>query len=192
MHVLGIPSTLRKGSYNRQLLNQIGERLAKAGVSFEIADVALPLYNEDDDHLEQGIGPAAVLEFIDKIRKADIVIVAAAEYNSSITGILKNALDWASRPVKGSALKGKPVGVVGTSTGLFGAVWSQDHTRQILKHIGADVLDIQLSVGQAKSAFEGEIEGLEEIINTVITTVQPGKNQLQGNRLNPVETSVLP
>jgi chromate reductase len=89
------------------------------------------------------------------IADADGVLIATPEYNGSIPGVLKNALDWASRPFPDSALKGKPVAVVGASTGLFGAVWAQAEVRKVLGVIGADVLDGELPVGQAANAFDG-------------------------------------
>jgi chromate reductase len=81
------------------------------------------------------------------------VIVATPEYNASIPGVLKNALDWASRPVGDNPLRGKPAAVIGASTGLFGAVWAQAETRKVLTTIGARVVDRELPVGQADEAL---------------------------------------
>ena len=81
------------------------------------------------------------------------MLIATPEFNGSIPGVLKNALDWASRPFPDNALRGKPVAVVGASTGLFGAVWAQAEIRKVLETIGADVLDDELPVGQAHVAF---------------------------------------
>ena len=81
------------------------------------------------------------------------MLISTPEFNASIPGVLKNALDWASRPFPDNALRGKPVAVVGASTGLFGAVWAQAETRKVLETIGADVLDHELPVGQAHVAF---------------------------------------
>src|SRR2546421_8550254 len=81
------------------------------------------------------------------------------DYNGSIPGVLKTALDWASRPFPDNVLRGKPVAVIGASTGLFGAVWAQAETRKVLGVIGADVIDEELPVGQADAAF-GEDGGL--------------------------------
>jgi chromate reductase, NAD(P)H dehydrogenase (quinone) len=90
------------------------------------------------------------------IADADGVLIATPEFNGSIPGVLKNALDWASRPFPDSSLRGKPVAVIGASTGLFGAVWAQAETRKVLGVIGADVIDGELPVGQAHTAFAGE------------------------------------
>jgi chromate reductase len=89
----------------------------------------------------------------DAIAEADGVLIATPEYNGSIPGQLKNALDWASRPFPDNALRGKPVAVIGASTGLFGAVWAQAETRKVLGMIGADVIDAELPLGQADAAF---------------------------------------
>jgi chromate reductase len=84
------------------------------------------------------------------------VLIATPEYNHSIPGGLKNALDWASRPFAHNALRGKPAAVVGTSTGLFGAVWAQAETRKVLKAIGAEVVERELPIGSADSAFDAD------------------------------------
>ena len=92
----------------------------------------------------------------EKIARADAVLIATPEYNGSIPGALKNALDWASRPFPDNCLRGKPVAVVGASTGLFGAVWAQAETRKVLKTIGASVFESELPVATAHSAFSVE------------------------------------
>lgn len=155
MRVLGLCGSLRSGSYNRRLLHAAGAQLPD-DVTFDIyvglEDV--PAYDED-----LGDTPAAVSALRAAIAAADVVLVATPEYNSSLPGLLKNALDWASRPFPDNALRAKPAAVVGASTGLFGAVWAQAETRKVLNAIGADVLDEELPVGQAHQAFtaEGEI-----------------------------------
>ena len=90
---------------------------------------------------------------VEAIASADGVLIATPEYNGSIPGVLKNALDWASRPFPDNSLRGKPVAVIGASTGLFGAVWAQAETRKVLGIIGADVIDHELPVGQAATAL---------------------------------------
>ncbi len=91
--------------------------------------------------------------------RADAVLIATPEYNASIPGALKNALDWASRPFPDNVLRDKPAAVIGASTGLFGAVWSQAEVRKVLKASGAAVLESELPVGLADSAFaeDGEL-----------------------------------
>src|SRR4029079_11292350 len=87
------------------------------------------------------------------IRDADAVLFSTPEYNHSVPGQLKNALDWVSRPLKDSPLRNKPTAVVGASTGLFGAVWAQAELRKVLGAIGARVVDRELPVGLADDAF---------------------------------------
>jgi len=155
MHVLGLCGSLRSGSHNRRLLQAAGAQLPD-DVTLEIyeglADV--PAYNEDLDET-----PEAVNVLRAATADADAALVATPEYNSSLPGVLKNALDWASRPFPDNALRHKPSAVVGASTGLFGAVWAQAETRKVLTAIGADVLDEELPVGQAHHVFteQGDI-----------------------------------
>ena len=90
------------------------------------------------------------------IAAADVVLISTPEYNSSVPGALKNALDWAARPFPDNCLRAKPVAVVGASTGLFGAVWAQAELRKVLRTIGAQVIEVELPVGQAHEAFSAD------------------------------------
>jgi chromate reductase len=105
----------------------------------------IPPYSEDDEHLL----PPVVAALKAAITAADAVLIATPEYNGSIPGQLKNALDWVSRPPKDSPLRGKPAAVIGASTGLFGAVWAQAELRKVLKTIGARMVESELPVAQA-------------------------------------------
>ena len=98
--------------------------------------------------------PPAVRDLQERIAAADAVLIATPEYNGSVPGALKNALDWASRPFPDNCLRGKPVAVVGASTSLFGAVWAQAELRKVLAAIGARVLDRELPVPHAQEAFD--------------------------------------
>ncbi len=150
MKVLGLSGSLRSASHNRSLL--LGAAgLLPGGTEFELFEqlASIPPYNEDEEHSR----PPAVEALRRAIADADAVIVATPEYNGSIPGVLKNALDWVSRPVAQSPLKGKPVAVIGASTGLFGAVWAQAETRKVLSTIGARVVDRELPVGQVDEAL---------------------------------------
>ena len=151
MVVLGLCGSLRRGSYNRRLLAAAAAELPR-GVSLEVSEglAGIPPYNQDD---EDGATPEAVEALRDVITAADAVLIATPEYNASVPGQLKNALDWASRPFPDNALRGKPVAVVGASTGLFGAVWAQAELRKVLKAIGAHVVEGELPVGRAHGAF---------------------------------------
>jgi chromate reductase len=110
----------------------------------------LPAYCEDIDGEP---APDAVARLREQIAAADALLIATPEYNASIPGALKNAIDWASRPFPDNVLRGKPVVVIGASTGLFGAVWAQAELRKVLGHAGASVLEDELPVGLADSAF---------------------------------------
>jgi chromate reductase len=151
MRVLGISGSLRGGSYNTELLRAAAELLPPPG-EIELFDglKAVPPYDEDDDI---GGGPDGARELRRAIEDADAILIATPEYNSSVPGQLKNALDWASRPFPANALQGKPVAVVGASTGMFGAVWSQAEVRKVLGSIGARVIDMDLPVPHAGEAF---------------------------------------
>jgi chromate reductase len=111
----------------------------------------VPPYDADDD-VEPA--PAAGRRLRDAIASADAVRFATPEYNSSFPGVLKNAVDWASRPRGSAPLLGKPVAVVGATTGSFGAVWAQAELRKVLGSAGARVIDRELPVSKADSAFD--------------------------------------
>jgi chromate reductase len=151
MKVVGISGSLRRGSHNTTLLRAAAELLPPP-VELEIFDglKTVPPYDEDDDVAG---GPDGAAELRAAIEGADAILIAAPEYNSSLPGQLKNALDWASRPFPENAFQGKPVAVVGASTGMFGAVWSQAETRKVLGAIGARVVDRDLPVPHAHRAF---------------------------------------
>jgi chromate reductase, NAD(P)H dehydrogenase (quinone) len=154
MRLLGISGSLRSDSYNTKVLRAVGELLLD-DVDYEIWTglKAVPPYDEDDD---RDPAPAAVTRLRRALAGADAILFATPEYNSSIPGVLKNALDWASRPFATNVLRNKPVAVVGASTGLFGAVWAQAELRKVLASIGARVLDEELPVTQAQIRFDDD------------------------------------
>jgi chromate reductase len=150
MKILGLSGSLRRDSHNTRLLE--GSRLLlPQGVELVIFDRlgAIPPYSEDDERL----GSPAVAALTAAIAGADALLVATPEYNASIPGALKNALDWVSRPVAATPLRGKPAAVIGASTGLFGAVWAQAELRKVLATIGARVVDRELPIAQAEDAL---------------------------------------
>jgi chromate reductase len=161
MRVLGLSGSLRRDSHNTRLLLLAG-RLLPPGVEFELYDglKAIPPYDADDD-----VEPAhpAVADLKAAIAEADAVLVATPEYNGSLSGVLKNALDWVSRPVAETVLRNKPVAVIGASTGMFGAVWAQAEARKVLSTIGARVVDREVPVPRVQYAFgpEGRLEDPE-------------------------------
>jgi chromate reductase, NAD(P)H dehydrogenase (quinone) len=152
MKILGISGSLRRDSYNTKLL-RAAEELLPADVEFELYDglKGVPAYDEDDDVHP---APPAVAELREAIAEADGILIATPEYNSSVPGHLKNALDWVSRPLATNSLRNKPVVVVGASTGAFGAVWAQAELRKVLAAIGARVVDAEVAVGHAPTRFD--------------------------------------
>jgi chromate reductase len=151
MHILGISGSLRQGSYNTALLRAAAEKLPPGvAVSFYDHLEEIPAFNED----RVAERPEPVARLWDAVDEVDGVLISAPEYNSSIPGILKNALDWLSRPLIESPLRNKPTAVIGASTSMFGAVWSQAETRKVLGAIGARVLDRELPVPHAEEQFD--------------------------------------
>jgi chromate reductase, NAD(P)H dehydrogenase (quinone) len=172
MRVLGISGSLRRGSFNGVLLRHAGDLFVAEGAEFEIYEGLrdLPAYDEDTDLRK---APAAVVLIRAPVREADAVLFATPEYNSSIPGALKNAIDWLSRlSLAESALRGKPVAVVGASTGAFGAVWAQAELRKVLASTGARVIEGEVAVGHAMDRFgsDGRLddESLEEQLREVV------------------------
>ena len=150
--ILGISGSLRRHSHNTNLLRAAAEA-AGPDVELVLYDglKEIPPYDEDDDvHPRR----ASVAWLGSAIADADAVLFSTPEYNSSIPGQLKNALDWVSRPVATNALRNKPVAVVGASTGAFGAVWAQAELRKVLAVLGARVLDVELPVSHAHTRFD--------------------------------------
>jgi chromate reductase len=159
VRILGVSGSLRRGSHNCALL-RAAARVLPSGVELEefYGLRPVPPYDEDRD-VEPA--PAAVRELREAIAAADAVLFATPEYNASIPGQLKNALDWASRPFPDNVLRGKAVAVIGASTSMFGAVWAQAELRKVLGAIGARVLDGELPVARAHEAFHGDGRLLE-------------------------------
>ena len=136
-HVLGFAGSLRRQSYNRRLLIKAGEILPE-GMALEIFELNdIPLYN--DDQPKENL-PEALVRFREKIVGADALLIASPEYNYSMTGVLKNALDWASSNTFGNIISGKIIAIMGASRGLFGTTRSQMHLRQTLHAMNAKPL----------------------------------------------------
>jgi len=157
MRVLGITGSLRRGSYNHALLREAAERLPAGTEWCEFERLGeIPPYDAD---LEAENTPEPVEALRQAMREADAVVVATPEYNHSIPGVLKNALDWASRPAGQSALTGKPAMAIGASTGMFGAVWAQAETRKVLGALGGRVVEGELPVARAAELYrDGRLE----------------------------------
>ena len=149
MRLLAISGSLRRSSYNSALLDAVAAECG-AEVDFVFWNHVdrIPAYNEDADG-----EPDPVLLLKEEIAQANAVLFATPEYNGSIPGALKNALDWVSRPFDGNPLRGKPVAVIGASQGAFGAVWAQAELRKVLRTLGASVEEHELAVAHAQDAF---------------------------------------
>jgi len=150
MKVLGISGSLRQGSYNTELL-RAAAKLLPPGAHLDVYEGLgdIPPYSEDAEHQT----PPAVAALKLAIADADAVLFSTPEYNHSLPGQLKNALDWVSRPYAQNPLRDKPVAVLGASAGMFGAVWAQAELRKVAAALGARVLDRELPVPQAGGAF---------------------------------------
>ena len=176
---MGRGGGLRHDSNNTALLRALrGE--APSGIEVEVWDglKEIPPYDADDDVVP---GPAAVEAFRSLVREADAVFFSTPEYNSSIPGALKNALDWASRPLATNAFRNKPVAVIGSSAGAFGGVWAAAELRKVLGAMGARVTEVELAVGHAqeklddhgKLADEDVRDGLREALETLLAEASP-------------------
>jgi chromate reductase len=152
--VLAISGSLRSDAFNTKLLRNAVD-LFGDDVDVEILHGLkdVPPYDEDDD---RDGAPGSVRALRAAFAGADAVFIATPEYNSSIPGHLKNALDWVSRPLATNPLRNKPAVVVGASTGAFGAVWAQAELRKVLAAIGARVVEAELAVGHAPTRFAAD------------------------------------
>jgi chromate reductase len=155
IRVLGISGSVRRDSFNGRLLANAAD-LIPADVEFVIWNglKKVPPYDQDDDIVP---APACVAQLRKIIADADALLIATLEYNGSAPGQLKNAIDWASRPLETSVLRNKPVGVIGASTGAFGAVWAQTELRKVLATAGARVLGTEVPV--ARAAERSDVAG---------------------------------
>src|SRR4051812_47177243 len=177
MKVLGISGSLRSDSHNRTLL-RAAAKLFPGDVEVEIWDGLkdVPPYDEDDDGAD---APAAVERLRSAIAGADALFFSTPEYNHSVPGVLKNAIDWASRPAGAGVFMNKPVAVVGASTGAFGAVWAQAELRKVLASTGARVVEGELALGHAHERFDesGALreanlrEELQEVVDALVSQV---------------------
>ena len=154
MRILAVSGSLRRDSWNTKVL-EVGRELLPDDAELEFFDGLkdVPPYDEDDD---VDPAPEAVSRLREAIAGADGVLISTPEYNASIPGQLKNALDWVSRPHPTNPLRNKPVAVVGASTGAFGAVWAQAELRKVLSTIGARVVEGEVVVSHAPTRFDAD------------------------------------
>ena len=169
MKILGIAGSLRSGSVNAQLLQLAAETLPD-GVELAVWEGLreIPPFDQDTEETPS----VAVAGFRSAVAGADAVLIATPEYNGSIPGTLKNALDWGSRPGATNVFRGKPVAVIGASPGAFGGVWAHEETRKVLGIMGARVVDAGFSLGKAQdrlAAPDEELFGqLREVVETLV------------------------
>ena len=153
VHILGIAGSLRRESYNRAAL-RAATQLAPEGAVVEIFEIDdIPGFNQDDEQNP----PAKVVELKRRVRETDAVLFVTPEYNYSITGVLKNAIDWASRPYGDSAWNGKPAAIMGASVGLIGTARAQYHLRQMMVFLNMfPVNQPEVMIGNASKRFDSE------------------------------------
>ncbi len=179
MRVLAISGSLRDAANSTALLRALREEAPK-GVQIDVWDglKAVPPYDQDDDVVP---APAPVAAFRDLVRDADGVFFATPEYNSSVPGALKNALDWGSRPIATNVFRNKPVAVISSSAGAFGGVWAAAELRKVLAAMGARVAEAELAVGHAHEKLDDEgrlvdddvREGLREALDLLLAEISP-------------------
>ena len=183
MRILAIPGSVRRGSHNARLLRHVAER-APEGVEVELWDglKSIPPYDEDDD---TEFPPRPVVELREAIAQADGLLFATPEYNGSVPGVLKNAIDWASRPRATTPLQNKPAAVIGASTGAFGAVWAQTELRKVLSTAGARVVDAGLPLAKVHEVFDefgdlrpGEHDQQIEVVLAALTGAVDARREL--------------
>jgi chromate reductase, NAD(P)H dehydrogenase (quinone) len=169
MQVLALSGSLRSGSHNTALL-RAAAAAAPPGVDVRLYEglKEIPAYDADDDG-GAGAQPEPVRRLREALADADAVLVATPEYNSSLPGFLKNALDWASRPLASSPVRNKPVAVLSSSAGMFGGVWAAAETRKVLGALGARVLEDTVTVPRAHERLaDGVGPDLAEELRTVL------------------------
>jgi chromate reductase len=178
--ILGIAGSLRKASYNRAAL-RAAQQLAPEGVEIEIFDLeGIPAFSQD----AEGNPPAKVTELKEKVRAADAILFVTPEYNYSIPGVLKNAIDWASRPYGDSAWEGKPVALMGASVGIFGTARAQYHLRQVFVFLNMHAVNKpEVMIGNASERFDeqGNLtdETTKKLIGQLLQNLAAWTRQLQ-------------
>ena len=187
--VLAVSGSLRRGSHNTRLLEAAARLLRPAASVVQFSGLeAVPPFNEDDEHEPS----SAVLLWRAAIQQADGVLFATPEYNSSLPGQLKNAIDWASRPAGAGALRNKNVVIIGASTGMFGAVWAQAEGRKALASAGARVLERELAVPTAGEQFDelGDLldddlrASLQELLAAFLEEIRVTRSRLTSGQVS--------
>jgi chromate reductase len=153
IRILGIAGSLRRESYNRAALRAAAQ-LVPRDASLDIVELdGIPGFNQDDEKNP----PAKILELKNRIRKADAILIVTPEYNYSVPGVLKNAIDWVSRPYGDNAWTGKPVAIMGASIGTIGTARAQYHLRQMFVFLSMfPINQPEVMIGNAAERFDGE------------------------------------
>ena len=183
MRIVAISGSLRAGSHNTDLL-QAAAAVAPDGVDVKLYDglKEIPPYDADDD--VPGAQPEPVRRFKEALEEADAILIATPEYNSSIPGVLKNALDWASRPLAESPVRNKPVAVLSSSTGMFGGVWAAAETRKVLGALGARTLEDTVAVPKAHERLADGVDAtLLDELRTVVDALATAVEAREASRL---------
>ena len=178
MKVLGICGSLRKASLNMMAL-KAAQSLAPQGMQFEIADISqVPVYNED---VREAGFPEAVQKLRDAIKAADALLIVSPEYNFSMPGVLKNAIDWASRPPE-QPFDGKPTAIMGASPGMIGTARMQYHLRQTLLFLNTQTVvkpEVFINAATGKFNAQGELtdENTKKVIGDLLVSLQKTANR---------------
>ena len=181
--ILGIAGSLRKDSYNRAAL-RAAQKLAPADMRIETFDLrGIPIYDQD----QESPAPERVAQFKSAIRAADAILIVTPEYNYSVPGVLKNAIDWASRPYGDSAWDGKPVAIMGASPGTLGTARAQYHLRQIFVFLNMCPLnrpEVMISSADERFDEQGNLtdQGTRERIEKLLVALGSWTRQLQKGR----------
>jgi chromate reductase, NAD(P)H dehydrogenase (quinone) len=165
MRILGVSGSLRAGSHNTQLLRLAAEELPE-GVELELYDELAEIPPFDQDLVD--VAPDSVERLKGLVAASDALLVATPEFNGSIPGQLKNALDWISRPLAENPARAKPVAVIGASTSSFGGIWAQRELKKVLGILGARVLDAELPVAKADGRLADPDEELRVSLADVV------------------------
>ena len=159
VRILGIAGSLRRESYNRAAL-RAAARLVPEGATLDIFELeGIPIFNQDDEKRP----PVPVVDLKRRIREADAVLIVTPEYNYSVPGVLKNAIDWASRPYGDSAWSGKPAAIMGASVGTIGTARAQHHLRQMFVFLNMfPINQPEVMISNAATRFDGQGELVDE------------------------------
>jgi len=180
IHILGIAGSLRRDSYNRAALRTATTLVPDGAMLETFALDGIPVFNQDEEQTP----PATVAELKRRIREADAMLFVTPEYNYSVLGVLKNAIDWASRPYGDSAWNGKPAAIMGASPGTIGTARAQYHLRQIMVFLNMfPINQPEVMIGHAATRFDkdGNLtdEPTKEFIRQLLTSLVAWTRRLQ-------------